>query len=215
MNPSPFTLVCFAVKEEAGPFREQEHPPSRARILLTGIGRRRAEHAIRQALDAEKPGLVLTCGFAGGLRPDLATGAVLFDACGRPELAARLNAAGGQPGRFHCAERVASSANEKEALRASTGADAVEMESLFIATVCHERNVPCAIVRVVLDTAGENLPLDFNALMGAHQKMNYGKLAIAVVKAPSKIGALLRLRKQSRTAAEKLAEVLGAVLRET
>jgi hypothetical protein len=68
---------------------------------------------------------------------------------------------------------------------------------------------------VVLDTAGEDFPLDFNALMGAHQKMNYGKLAIAVVKAPSKIGALLRLQKQSRAAAEKLAEVLGGVMRET
>ena len=215
MNPSPLTLVCFAVKEEAGPFSDQAHPPSRVRILLTGIGSRRAEHAIRQALDAEKPGLVLSCGFAGGLRPDLETGTVLFDAAGRPELAAPLKTAGGQPGRFHCAERVASSAKEKAALRASTGADAVEMESQIIATICRERNVPCAIVRVVLDTAGEDLPLDFNALMGAHQKMNYGKLAIAVVKAPSKIGALLRLQKQSRAAAEKLAEVLGGVLRET
>jgi nucleoside phosphorylase len=215
MNPPPLALVCFAVKQEAGPFRDQAHPPSRVRILLTGIGKRRAEHAIRHALDAEKPGMVLTCGFAGGLRPDLQTGAVLFDACGQRELESRLNAAGGQSGRFHCSERVATSVEEKETLRASTGADAVEMESLFIAAVCHERNVPCAIVRVVLDTAEEDLPLDFNALMDADQEMNYGKLAIAVVKSPSKISALLRLQKQSRAAAEKLAEVLGAVVRET
>ena len=53
-------------------------------------------------------------------------------------------------------------------------------------------------MRVILDTANEDLPLDFNQLMTADQKMSYGKLALALVKSPGKVGALLRLQKQSR-----------------
>jgi hypothetical protein len=63
-----------------------------------------------------------------------------------------------------------------------------------------------------LDTASEDLPLDFNQLMTANQKMNYGKLALALAKSPGKVGGLLRLQKEAEAAAEKLAEVLGRTI---
>jgi nucleoside phosphorylase len=176
------------------------------------MGARNAEQAIRRALTAGKPAQVFTCGFAGGLQPEFASGDVLFNAGGDAKLAACLAAAGARPGRFHCAARVAVSVVEKAALRAASGADAVEMESQIIASICREQAVPCAIVRVVLDTAGEDLPLDFNALMNADQKMNYARLAWAILKAPAKIGALMTLQKQSRAAAERLAAVLERAL---
>jgi hypothetical protein len=42
--------------------------------------------------------------------------------------------------------------------------------------------------------------------------LDYGKLALVLVKSPGKIGALLRLRKRCRLAAAKLAEVLAKVI---
>jgi len=77
---TPRILVCFALKEEATPFRKMAYPlhePALA-IRLVGIGRRNAEKFIREYLVSHTPGLVLTCGFAGGLNPALKLGDVVF-----------------------------------------------------------------------------------------------------------------------------------------
>ena len=72
------TLVCFAVKEEAKFFDPIVRARKDLRLLLTGMGPRNAERAISVALQRERPNLVLSAGFAGGLRPGLPGGAVVF-----------------------------------------------------------------------------------------------------------------------------------------
>lgn len=212
MDPSPVTLVCFAVKEEARFFNRHAEGRQHLRSLITGMGRRNAEQAIRTTLAAERPRLVVSSGFAGGLNPELAAGSIVFATGNAAGMEGALRAAGARPARFHCAERVATTAEEKRALRDSTGADAVEMESEIICAVCREQGIPSATVRVILDAASEDLPLDFNELMTDEQRMDNRKLALALVRSPGKIGALLRLQKQSEAAAKRLAEALGRVL---
>jgi adenosylhomocysteine nucleosidase len=204
----PRTLVCFAVKEEARPFQKLAAERTDLQVVLTGMGQRQAERTLRVILATEQPELVVSSGFAGGLRPELTTGAILFAVEGQPELQTALTAAGARPGRFHCVERVAATAALKRELWLNTRADAVEMESKSICAVCAERNVPCAVVRVILDTANEDLPLDFNEVMGADEQLNYGKLALKLVTSPSKLLALWHLQKQSAAAAEILADAL-------
>ena len=140
---------------------------------VTGMGRENAARGSEKALEI-RPAMVLTCGFAGGLDPVLPDGTVVFDADPGFPLADRLAAAGALPVRFHCAERVAVTVAEKAALRRSTGADAVEMESSVIRAMCRERGIPSATVRVISDAAGEDLPLDFNALMTAGMDLRFG-----------------------------------------
>jgi adenosylhomocysteine nucleosidase len=205
-------LVCFAVKEEARAFQKLAKKDDNLRVTLVGMGKRNAERAIRAALAEERPTLVLTCGFAGGLSPGLAMGSVVFAADSETGLEPALLAAGAKPARFHCAERVAVTVEEKRALREATGADAVEMESGVIRAVCGEQKIPSATVRVILDTANEDLPLDFNQLMTPGLKMSYVKLAMVLAKSPGKMGALLHLRRQSQAAAEKLGQVLAGLL---
>jgi hypothetical protein len=86
------------------------------------------------------------------------------------------------------------------------------MESEVIHAVCRERGIPCATVRVISDTAGEDLPLDFNRLSKPDMNLDYGKLAWAIARSPGKIGALLKLQKQTRFAAERLADTLSRFL---
>jgi adenosylhomocysteine nucleosidase len=201
-----------------------------ASILITGIGRRNAEKSVREFFATHSPELVLTCGFAGGLNPDLKPGDVVFEIFPRSSRGdesqtkignqlepthvgcyEKLIAAGAKPAKLVCADRIATTAAEKKKLRAETGADAVEMESEAIHAVCRERGIPCATVRVILDTANEDLPLDFNALSKPDKSLDYGKLAWAIARSPGKIGALLKLQKQTRFAAEQLAEVLSKI----
>lgn len=206
------TLVCFAVKEEAQFFDPITRACPNVRLLLTGMGPQNAERAISLALQRDRPTLVLSAGFAGGLRPGLPAGAVLFALEGQPDLRSALLAAGTQPARFHCANRVAATVSEKKALWERTGADAVEMESEVICASCHQQGIPSATVRVVLDPAEEDLPLDFNRLMTPDQRLDPRKLAKKLARSPQKIPALLRLRRQSNEAAQKLAEVLARVI---
>jgi hypothetical protein len=51
--------------------------------------------------------------------------------------------------------------------------------------------------------------------MTADQQMDYRKLAFSLAKSPSKIAALLRLQKQSKEAASKLASVLLKIVSTT
>jgi nucleoside phosphorylase len=206
------TVVCFAVKEEARFFTTEPGSNGRIQTLVTGMGPRNAENGIRRLLATEHPGLVLSCGFAGGLRPGLERGSIVFAVDLETNLHSPLLAIGAIPVHFHCADQVATTAEQKRTLRQTTGADAVEMESGIICNACHSHKIPSGTVRVILDTADEDLPLDFNKLMNKDQRIDYARLAMTLVKSPWKIPALLRLQKQSSLAAQKLGTILNEVL---
>jgi adenosylhomocysteine nucleosidase len=205
-------LICFALKEEAASFRKLAADKPDVSILIVGIGRENADKSVRVFLSSNTPEIVLTCGFAGGLNPDLKIGDVVFELPGSPtsaqHLSARLTTSGAKSAKFFCADRIATTVAEKKKLRDETGADVVEMESAAIHAVCAERGIPCATVRVISDTAHEDLPLDFNALSKPDKSLDFGKLFLAVAKSPGKIGALMQLQKKTSFAAQQLAVVL-------
>jgi adenosylhomocysteine nucleosidase len=203
-------LICFALEEEAHAIPRKVWG-ERGKVLVTGIGRKNAEKSVAEFLNRHAPRRVLTCGFAGGIDPELRIGEVIFETSDS-RLREKLTKAGAQPVRFVCSARVAITSTEKAALRRTFGADAVEMESEAIQAICGERGIPCATVRVISDSADEDLPLDFNALSNPDLSLNYRKLAWAVAKSPGKIPALLRLQRNCGIAARKLAEVLAKVI---
>ena len=165
-------------------------------------------------METSLPGTVFTCGFAGGLNPALSIGDVVFETRNE-ELQKQLLGAGAKPVRFFCAPLIATTVAEKEELRRTTGADAVEMESQIIHEICRERRIPCATVRVISDTAHENLPLNFNKLSKPDQSLDFRKLAWAIAKSPGKIPVLLRLQRNTKYAAQRLALVLEKVIAKT
>lgn len=202
-------LVCFAVKEEARHFRA----PDGCAVLVTGMGPDAARRAAGRALEARRPDVVLTAGFAGGLNPDLPGGLVLAETSDA-WLAAALSAAGLRTATLHGSDRVATTRAEKAELRRRTGADAVEMESSVIRELCRQRGVPAATVRVISDAANEDLPIDFNELMTPDGGLRLGGLIARVLLNPGRIPGLMRLQRATASAARALGPALESVLRE-
>src|SRR5262249_30912421 len=137
---------------------------------------------------------------------------VVFDAESHTPLETLLLKARARPVRFQAVESVLTTAEQKRALHASTGAECVEMESRFICAICERRGVAATTVRAILDTATEDLALDFNRMMTPDQRIDGAKLALALLKSPSKVLPLLRLQRQSAAAARRLGQTLGEVL---
>jgi adenosylhomocysteine nucleosidase len=211
-SPPVGLLICFAVREETKFFRLLRLSTT-FQVWITGIGRKNAAENVRQAIARLKPERIITAGFAGGLNPALKCGTVIFDEDFDAGFGKELEELGAVPASFHCHRRVAITAEEKAALWKETGADAVEMESSVIRTICREFHIPSATIRVISDDASQDLPLDFNALMTSEDRINYLKLMGAVVSRPSRIPKLIEFQRQTISAAQKLGGMLEELLR--
>jgi adenosylhomocysteine nucleosidase len=197
-------LVCFAVKEEAQFF--QAGPETE--VLITGMGSKNARAAVSGHIQRTLPARVISAGFAGGLDPTLQVGAIVYTSQDT-KIVKVLQNQGARGGNFISTEWVAATANQKKQLRLKSGADAIEMESHAIADLCREANIPCTIIRVISDSAHEDLPVDFNALMTKNMRINFAKLALRIAASPGLIGKLLSFRKQTIFAAQQLGIALS------
>jgi adenosylhomocysteine nucleosidase len=205
-------LVCFAIAEEARFFAPRKRAASETRILLTGMGSKNAALSLEENLRARKPELVLSCGFAGGLNPKLAAGSIVFAADPEAALNLKLKELGATECTFHLADRIVTTAAEKSHLWETKRADAVEMESGIIRQICREHRIAGATIRVISDTAQEDLPLDFNELMTPGFELARGRLALKLMGSPSRLPALLGLWKRSRMAARALGACLSGLV---
>lgn len=202
-------LLTFAVKAESRPLqRRLPQPHPHLQILVTGIGARNAQSATHNAFSPSPPKLLLSCGFAGGLNPSLTAGTVIFSADDDFPLTNALLNAGARPATFHSSDRIVTSANRKRALHEETGADAVEMESATIRRICADAHVPSATVRVISDSANEDLPLDFNRYLDDMDRLRFAKMATSILFAPLRIRPVVQFQRQIQIAADNLARTL-------
>lgn len=226
-------LVTFALNAEFAPWRRLQHfhrlalaTPSLyearigatdVRVVLTGVGAAHARRAMQLAL-VERPDFCIASGLAGGLRMGQRTGEVL---AARAVLApsgvvfvksdARLLGTAVRCGAreiptIRSVERVVLSAAEKARLAVS--ADAVEMESFAVLSEAQSLGVPAVAIRVIGDTAEQNLPLDFNRVLGREGRVSTSRLFAELARNPLRVPAVARLGRQSQRAAARLAVFL-------
>jgi purine-nucleoside phosphorylase len=141
---------------------------------------------------------VMSVGFCGALDPALRVG----------DIVVTNDTMLGPPERFHRGEivsvdRVAATAGEKKALREKTGAIAVDMETEEIRY--RSRHTRFACIRVVSDTAAEDMPLDFNLYRDSDGRFSRIRIALAAMARPfTRIPALLKFESNCRVASESL-----------
>ena len=121
-------------------------------VAHTGIGPGAAKEAIAKLLGRGTFRLVIGGGFAGALDPRLAHGDTVLE-----ELPSR------QSRRIVSAALPVETVAEKRALRAKTGAVAVDMETETLSAACEMAGVPFVAIRAISDVAEADLPVPFAA----------------------------------------------------
>ena len=210
-------------------------------LTVSGVGRIRAEAAIRTVLEELRPKAVLSLGFAGGLvagqrAGDLVVARVLIPAGSvsnddlKPGISEALDAdrtlsdkALGvlatlglryRTGACVTASRLVSRPETKRRLGLDAKALAVEMESFWIALECHERNVPFLAVRAIVDTAERPLP-DFIADSAPDARAgSRWRGALSIMLRPHRIPSLVRLGGAASQARNSLSLFASGFLRD-
>ncbi len=222
----------FALRRESRPFTRQlrfvnafpdapcpaalyDTHRAAAIVLETGIGAERAAAAIRWVLNTLRPRLVVACGFAGALSPQLKIGDMLLASeviePGEDDLRWHTVVPGAlgdlEMGRLLTVPRLVAMPADKRSLGRQTAAVMVDMESAAIAEACQARRVPCAVVRAISDAADTALSPRLVGLMAGGRVSPWRVLA-AATRSPGLALELWRLARDTRRAARRLREAL-------
>ncbi len=90
----------------------------------------------------------------------------------------------------------------------SSRAQSVDMESFDIVKEAYAWGARGVVVRAISDSAKEDLPINFNLTLSKRHEVSVLKVIGELAKNPLALPALLRFGKQSRNAAERLADFL-------
>lgn len=195
------------------------HSLSEAMLTVSGMGWECALAGTRRLTQAGAAALA-SVGTAGALDPGLESGAIVLPeevaVIGgkalathprwRAALAASLPRAHLSAGRLLSTREPLGLRLDKAIARRETGCVAVDMESAAVAAVAAELGLPFIAVRVIVDTAAEDLPAAVLAASRAGQVSGVRLLA-ALARAPWEIAALMRLAGRFRTACRVLAGI--------
>lgn len=187
------TGVLFALEREAAPFRRLVRGRADVTIRVSGVGRVAARAAAQKLIDEVRPGRVIAAGFCGALDPALAVGDIVVSP------------------RVVTVDRVVGTPAEKAALRAETGADAVDRESAAVEEVCREHGVLFAGIRAVSDAADAALSPELVRLLSGGE-VSVTRVLVALVRRPTLLPEFVRLGRHTARAARNLAPAIGAVL---
>ncbi len=179
-----------------------------------GAGHAAATRAFAGIEDGGPVDLVFSIGWAGGLRPEIATGSA-------HNVVGVIDVRTGE--RFHCEAGtgnlwLATSpkvADQTEKRRLATAYDAalVDMEAAAIARLAAMRGIPFYAIKGVSDGANDRLP-DFNPFLTAEGQFRIVPFALSTLLRPWYWPALLRMGDNSRKASQSIAELFREFLLE-
>jgi nucleoside phosphorylase len=196
-------------------------------VGLTGIGPKAAADSICGFTWAADLDLCISSGFAGALRSEYQIGEVLAareivaDASRSTVLGGRIASTKRLLGiaegcgaklvdRFYSSSSTVGSARDKKAL--ASVADAVEMESFEVLGKAFAWMPEGVAIRAISDAADEDLPLNFDSVVGKDGDLSVARLAGQIVRKPFAIPGLIKLGKRSEEAARRLADFLDAYI---
>lgn len=182
-------------------------------VIHSGMGRQRARAAAEHLIFGHRPYWIIQPGFGGALDPGLNLAEVVLpteviNAEGdlvaipiRPEMIP----AGISIGRLLTVDHMVRKTEEKAVWREKTGAIVVDMESHAVADLCRQMNLRWVGLRVITDTAGQELPPEIMTITGPTGAFRLGATIGAIWTRPAAVKDLLKLRESAIIASDKIA----------
>lgn len=226
--------ACFdsAGTARAGALRSARYSTAAHEFILaeSGIGFDNAAGAVEALIRDERPDLLISAGFCGGIDPGLragdvvvAQGIVIADGDRFEEVPVRFSAIGQSFVARQAAEgeRVVgglfistSTITSKKQLAAKLPGNypnpVVEMESGAIAIIAAEQSIPLLAIRAVSDSAAEELGFSIDEFCDAGlRRVRPYRVLLTLLRKPWIVPQLVRLAISSRRAAEGLTSALS------
>lgn len=231
-------LITYAVEAEFAPWRRlrdlekveingievhrAQVGKSMVDFLVTGVGAMNA-HRAAEAVISREYSFCIAAGFAGALKSTIKVGDVVaamkVQPCGSGRVAgcarnlvwdAKADGAI-EIATLLTADHVVRTAEEKASL--APFAAAVDMESYSIIAVAHTKKLPALAIRVISDSFNRDLPVQIDTMVDEKGRVSIGGVVRYVARHPMSLPAIIRLGRDSRTAADALAHFLEAYIK--
>ncbi|MBN1573268.1 MAG: hypothetical protein JW984_08755 [Deltaproteobacteria bacterium] len=136
-------------------------------VVISGVGKKGSERAIRLLIDSYNPELIIITGYAGSLTPDLVVGDVVVYSRALSESGEHVDFIKPEPlfstrfgndGTVLTVDKFIGSVDGKREIGERLGAPIVDMESLYIGRIAAEKGLPCIGIRVISDDLVMEIP---------------------------------------------------------
>jgi adenosylhomocysteine nucleosidase len=229
-------LITYAVEAEFTPWRAlnmqkvtigditlQRAQIGRAAVdfVITGMGSENAAR-VADAVISNAYSFCIISGFAGALKSSVKVGEVVVservqhqataqsEICD-PDLLIHASENGAtRIATLLTTDHVVNTGVEKNNL--SAFADAVDMESFAILHAANKKNVPSAVLRVISDSFDRDMPAELDTIVDPQGHVKISGVVRYVSKHPLMVPALVRLGRDSKSAAEALSRFLESYI---
>jgi adenosylhomocysteine nucleosidase len=189
-------------------------------IMHTGVGRKSCENRIDKFISETRPKIFIGAGFAGAVREGLKVGElILAENFSDPRLLSDarkiLSQRNVQTIKLFTAATIVDSIDERNRIASEQGADAVEMETEYIAAACAKHAIPMLSIRAISDSPDQPFPAPPNVLFNMERQKTDGvRLIFYLLTHPSAIGRLSRFAGQVAKARNAIAQGLVALIKQ-
>lgn len=185
-----------------------QHPAGPIMAFAGGMGAAAATRAFARATQVCQPLTMLSVGWAGALREELAPGTVLKASMVRDLNTGEMLAAEGNGGLLLTSSRVASREEKHRLASTYDGSVAVDMEAATIARLALANGLGFRAIKAISDTLEEDLP-DMNPFITPQGKFATARFVAHVATKPRYWSALSQFGKQASLAATNLCNAIA------
>ncbi len=180
-----------------------QHPNGPIMAFCGGMGAGAALRAFARSRQVCEPVRLLSIGWAGALREDMAPGTVVKASMVRDLNTGEMFAAEGSSGLLLTSNRVAVREEKQRLARTYDGAVAVDMEAATLARMARAHDLRFYAIKAVSDTLEEDLP-DMNPFVTSGGQFATARFVAHVATKPKYWSALAQFGKQAKLAADTL-----------